>query len=48
MFDAFSEARIHAAQIREFYEAYISAGFTEREAFALTSLLVGGMANSSR
>jgi hypothetical protein len=39
----FSEARRHAALVREFYEAYIAAGFDHAEAFELTKILIDGL-----
>lgn len=42
LFDAFSEARKHATQMREFYDAYVSAGFTEEQAFRLTEIMMMG------
>lgn len=40
MFDLFSESRQHAAQIREFFDAYKSVGFSDDEAFALVQTVL--------
>ncbi|MFF4952268.1 hypothetical protein [Streptomyces chattanoogensis] len=44
MFDVFAVARQHAAQIREYYEAYIAVGFTEDQAWELTVILMKALA----
>lgn len=46
MYDVFSESRKHAAQVREFYEAYVSVGFTAGEAMELIKILFAGMVMS--
>ncbi|WP_189389317.1 hypothetical protein [Streptomyces sp. SDr-06] len=43
MNDPFSECRKHAVQMREFYDAYIFAGFSPAEAFAMTLVVVKGL-----
>lgn len=48
MFDAFSEARMHAVQMREVYDAYIFAGFSPDEAFTLTTILVRNLSQQPR
>lgn len=48
MFDAFYEARQHAMQIREFYDAYIAAGFSTDQAFEMVRILVGGLSAPPR
>jgi hypothetical protein len=40
VFDLFSESRQHAAQLREFFEAYKSVGFSDDEAFALVQVVL--------
>lgn len=46
MFDVFSEARKHAVQMREFYDAYIAAGFTPTEAFEMVTIILEGVTTS--
>lgn len=46
MYDVFSESRQHAAQVREFFDAYVSVGFSEAEAFELVKILFAGMVGS--
>ena len=40
MHDLFSESRMHAAQMREFFDAYRSEGFTEEQAFELVQIVL--------
>jgi hypothetical protein len=40
MFDMFSESRQHAAQLREFFDAYKSVGFSNEEAFTLAQIVL--------
>lgn len=48
MFDVFAEARKHAAQMREFFDAYIAEGFTEDQAMELVKILMGGVVGPRR
>lgn len=48
MLDMFAEARRHAAQMREFYDAYVSQGFTEDQAMRLVAILLGGVVGGRR
>jgi hypothetical protein len=45
MFDMFTACEQHAAHMREFYDAYVSAGFTPEEAFEMVKIV---LANTSR
>lgn len=46
MYDVWAESRKHAAQVREFFEAYVSVGFTEAQAMELVKILFAGMVMS--
>ncbi|NYI06088.1 hypothetical protein [Allostreptomyces psammosilenae] len=43
MFDTFSEARQHAAKMREFYDAYVSQGFSDEQAMSMVLILLAGV-----
>jgi hypothetical protein len=40
VFDLFSESRQHAAQLREFFDAYKSVGFNDEEAMAMVQIVL--------
>jgi hypothetical protein len=43
VFDLFSESRQHATQLREFYDAYKSVGFSDDEAFTMVQTVLRGI-----
>ena len=43
MYDVFAEARRHAVQMREFFDAYIAEGFTEDQAMEMVKLILAGV-----
>lgn len=48
MKDPFIEARRHAVQMREFYDAYIFAGFSAAEAFTMTLIVLRALCQPSK
>jgi hypothetical protein len=40
MHDLFAESRMHASQLREFFDAYKAEGFTEEQAFAMVQIVL--------
>ena len=46
MYDVWAESRKHATQVREFYDAYLSVGFSEEQAMELVKILFAGMVST--
>lgn len=45
--DLFSDARRHAAMVREYHDAYMAMGFDDDQSFELVAILVRAVADAS-